>query len=279
MKKKSTIVAALTSAAVGGGIATASIAQACGNTPPSGLSSEDIVQSALIALSETAVIPNPTSNQGVIFRTILENLQTNNESDIQNINSINVLTPVSSITINRTENTVVGNIVEKLDVNNENINKTSVFVSILKPKRFNYLIQKASELGVNDIFPVISERTVTKFNSEKEKEKKIKQWRWIAKEAAEQSERNYIPRIHSIKTIDEIKPGPSANYLADTKLRTTMTKNIQTVDETCCVFGPEGGFSSNEIEILHEKGFSSISLGKRILRSETAPVVFLTLFL
>lgn len=107
MKKKSTIVAALTSAAVGGGIATASIAQACGNTPPSGLSSEDIVQSALIALSETAVIPNPTSNQGVIFRTILENLQTNNESDIQNINSINVLTPVSSITINRTENTVV----------------------------------------------------------------------------------------------------------------------------------------------------------------------------
>lgn len=70
---------------------------------------------------------------------------------------------------------VVGNVVEKLDVNNENIKKTSIFVSILKPKRFNYLIQKASELGVNDIFPIISERTVTKFNSEKEKEKKIKQ--------------------------------------------------------------------------------------------------------
>ena len=174
---------------------------------------------------------------------------------------------------------VVGNIVEKLDVNNENINKTSVFVSILKPKRFNYLIQKASELGVNDIFPIISERTVTKFNSEKEKEKKIKQWRWIAKEAAEQSERNYIPRIHSIKTIDEIIPGPSTNYLADTKLRTTMTREIQTMDETCCVFGPEGGFSPKEIEILHKKGFNSISLGKRILRSETAPVVFLSLFL
>lgn len=58
-----------------------------------------------------------------------------------------------------------------------------------------------------------------------------------------------------------------------------MTREIQTMDETCCVFGPEGGFSPKEIEILHKKGFNSISLGKRILRSETAPVVFLSLFL
>ncbi len=146
-------------------------------------------------------------------------------------------------------------------------------VGILKKEKWEYLLQKVTELGVTTIVPFESLRTVVK-NKEEKIHKKYERWNKILLEAAEQSKRESIPTLLPIKKLKELNQFKSElNCVAfedashdGNKLRDVL-KNHSSIT---LVIGPEGGFATEEIDYLMDQGFLCLSLGKRILRAETA---------
>lgn len=163
----------------------------------------------------------------------------------------------------------------------ENSKKYKVVIacSLIKEQKMDYLLQKATELGVDEIIPFVSERTVVKIDSKKDN--KINRWKKIIKEASEQSHRFDMPKIDKIISIKDI-----INIDSDLKIfcnTNEMSKNIKKVlqdsqkhDTILIVVGPEGGFSNNEIDFLIKNGFLSTTLGENILRAETVPLFILS---
>ena len=155
--------------------------------------------------------------------------------------------------------------------------KVIIASSLIKEQKMDYLLQKSTELGVDEIIPVISERTVVKVKNDN----KLSRWMKIVKEASEQSFRSFMPKIHDITKLKDI-----VNIDADIKLvcnTLEMSKNIKKVlqdskksDTILIVVGPEGGFTESEIRYLTNNGFISVSLGKNILRAETVPLYLLS---
>lgn len=157
--------------------------------------------------------------------------------------------------------------------------KVIIATSIIKEQKMDYLLQKATELGVDEIIPFTSERTVVKVDGKKDN--KINRWKKILKEASEQSHRLEIPKISDVIKLNELK-----NVKSNLKIfcnTNEMSKNIKKVlqDFKKCgtiliVVGPEGGFSNKEIEFLTLNGFLSTTLGDNILRAETVPLFILS---
>lgn len=154
-----------------------------------------------------------------------------------------------------------------------NINLT-IAISIVQEQKFDLILQKLTELGVNEIIPVKTERSIVKLDQSKEQKKKIR-WETICKEASEQSKRTTIPKIHNIVSLKDLpKYQKHLNLICslnDTtkQLSTYLTNDIQ---DLLFVIGPEGGFTQKEEDYLTSLGFKSTSLGKRVLRVETAAI-------
>lgn len=154
-----------------------------------------------------------------------------------------------------------------------NINLT-IAISIVQEQKFDLILQKLTELGVNEIIPVKTERSIVKLDQSKEQKKKIR-WETICKEASEQSKRTTIPKIHNIVSLKDLpKYQKHLNLICSlndtTKpLSTYLTNDIQ---DLLFVIGPEGGFTQKEEDYLTSLGFKSTSLGKRVLRVETAAI-------
>lgn len=151
--------------------------------------------------------------------------------------------------------------------------------SIAKGERMELVIQKAVELGISSITPIITERTVVKLDSTR-MEKKLNHWQAIAIAACEQCGRNIIPTINNIKTFDEYvnHVHQGHKYILSLKnSRSLKTLEFQNNDAITILIGPEGGFSQNELELAKDKQFIAISLGPRILRTETAAISAITL--
>ena len=166
---------------------------------------------------------------------------------------------------------------EVLEVNKDY--KVVIACSIIKEQKMDFLLQKATELGVDEIVPFISSRTVVKVDSKKDN--KISRWTKIVKEASEQSHRSSMPKIRDITSISDI-----LNVDADIKIfcnTNEMSKNIKKVLQDSkksgtifIVVGPEGGFSDSEVSFLTQNGFISTTLGENILRAETVPLYILS---
>ena len=138
------------------------------------------------------------------------------------------------------------------------------------------VLQKSTELGVNKIIPLITERSIVKDIDE---EKKLLRWSKICKEASEQSKRNVIPMITKIKSIKElnidgVKLVCSTNEKTENIKMFLHSQNIY--DKMTIVVGPEGGLSPKEEQQLNELGFKSVTLGNRIMRVETVPIFMLS---
>ena len=156
-----------------------------------------------------------------------------------------------------------------------------VAFSLIKEQRLDYLLQKCTELGVSNLLPVITERSVVKIDGKK-MQGKIDRWSKILKEASEQSFRSNVPGICEVKNLKDIG---ELNY--DLKLLCSLNENTINIkkalqknnkcDKILLVVGPEGGFTKSEEEYLINKGFISVSLGSTVLRAETAPVVALSM--
>ncbi|WP_419419743.1 16S rRNA (uracil(1498)-N(3))-methyltransferase [Legionella sp. D16C41] len=149
--------------------------------------------------------------------------------------------------------------------------------AISKGERMEIVVQKAVELGVASITPLITERCVIKLDKDRF-EKKRQQWQAIAIAACEQSGRNKVPQIKPVLTLEQYldQPLPALNFVLDPKACHNWKSIKPSVTEIGLIIGPEGGFSQGELTSLIEKEFSPLSLGPRILRTETAAIVALS---
>lgn len=169
---------------------------------------------------------------------------------------------------------------------NEQGNEPGIPVTILqgvpKGEKMELIIQKNVELGITKIVPVIMERCVVKFQNQQDKEKKAARWNKIAMEAAKQCGRSIIPKVlvpeNLSKVIAEL-PQDALLITASENEKTVSLKEILQKEkprEIYFIIGPEGGIAASEEECLKNAGFNSVSLGPRILRTETAGFALLS---
>ena len=175
---------------------------------------------------------------------------------------------------------VKGEIISSEKVNTESPLTVHLGQSLIKGNKFDVVLRKSVELGVETITPLITERTVVKSDSNK----KIARWQKIAEESCKQCGRSSIPKVsESIVRMDvfcqqeneaDLKlmfwELESENGLKDINLEKTPSS-------VSILIGPEGGFTVQEVETARSYGFQTVSLGPRILRAETAPLVVLSL--
>lgn len=163
---------------------------------------------------------------------------------------------------------------------NSNV-KITIFQGLAKADKIEYIIQKCTELGVYEIVPVEMKRCVVRLD-EKDKTKKITRWQKIAEVASKQSLRNDILKIDKIMSFKEMNDEISKKYdyvivayeKEEKQTLKKVLKNINDKDvEIAIIIGPEGGIDEDEYTELIHTGALSVTLGKRILRTETAPVV------
>ena len=162
-----------------------------------------------------------------------------------------------------------------------NINIT-IFQGLPKADKMELIIQKATELGVKTIVPVITKRTVIKLK-DKDKQNKVDRWQKIAEVAAKQSGRDIIPTIENIINITNIKfdEFDKIFVLYENEEKISIKDEIEQLKNDNkeelnigIVIGPEGGFAESEIEQLRlNQNVSVVTLGKRILRTETVALV------
>jgi 16S rRNA (uracil1498-N3)-methyltransferase len=154
----------------------------------------------------------------------------------------------------------------------------SLVVPVLKEQKMDYVLQKATELGVSEVIPIITERTIVKLNDKEFK--KIERWNRIVKEASEQCKRIDVPIISSVKKISDLKFFDGVKFVCSTRKNEKSFKklmhNVFDYDKMYIVVGPEGGLSIEEEEELNKLGFNSVSLGNRIMRVETVPLFVLS---
>lgn len=155
--------------------------------------------------------------------------------------------------------------------------------------RMDWLVEKATELGVASIQPLMTERSVLRLQGERA-EKKVAHWQSVAVSACEQCGGNVVPRIHAAMTLPawlsslarETSPSPSTRLLLSLQAQSRPVRDVVRTGESCGVLflsGPEGGLSRAEEEAAQTAGFAPVTLGPRILRAETAALAALTALL
>ena len=165
-------------------------------------------------------------------------------------------------------------VIETYQENNELNIELNVAISLVSEQKFDLIIQKLTELGASNIIPIKSERSIVKID-DKKASKKIARWQMICKEASEQSHRTKIPNVNNIISLKEL-----IDYKADKKLVCSLNEKTKSLDKyltedtknILLVIGPEGGLSTREEELLLTNNFLPVSLGKRVLRVETAAI-------
>ncbi len=139
--------------------------------------------------------------------------------------------------------------------------------------RFDFAIQKATELGVSSITPLTTEFSEVKFASADRKDKKLSHWQKIAVSAAEQSGRLSVPLVHPPMQFEEWTAAAEDDALLILNPRAELGFSAVAKANSCSLLvGPEGGFSPKEEQLAQEQGFQGVALGNRILRTETAPL-------
>lgn len=170
-------------------------------------------------------------------------------------------------------------VIERLLESDEDIIEKVLIIPLLKEQKFDLILQKATELGVNKIVPIEMERSIIKLDNNREI-KKLERWERIVKEASEQSKRVNIPVIASVKKLKDLEFETGLKIVCSTKEKVNTIKMFlqshKSYDKINIVVGPEGGISFKEEEYLNSIGFESVSLGSNIMRVETVPLYILS---
>lgn len=181
---------------------------------------------------------------------------------------------------------IVARIKDSYEADTELNTKLYLFQGLPKKDKMELIIQKAVELGVYEVIPVVTKRTIVKLDDKKEM-KKLERWQTIATSAAKQSNRGIIPKVVApmsykealayAKTLDcNLIPYEKAKGINETKEIIKVAKNNKSIG---IFIGPEGGFEETEIEAAMDINIKPITLGKRILRTETAGLTILSLLM
>ena len=150
----------------------------------------------------------------------------------------------------------------------------TIAISLVNEQKFDLILQKLTELGVSTIIPLKTERSIIKIDNQKVS-KKIERWQMICKEASEQSHRTKVPKVENIINLtDLIKVDKQLKLICSLRDNTKKLGEYFTNDikELLFVIGPEGGFSPKEEELLLNNNYKPVSLGKRVMRVETAAI-------
>jgi 16S rRNA (uracil1498-N3)-methyltransferase len=157
-----------------------------------------------------------------------------------------------------------------------------LLAGITANERMDWLVEKATELGVASITPLVAERSVLKLKGERA-EKKLAHWQGVAVAAAEQCGRNRVPTVHSAVTLAEWvkKAPPGERWVLSLSEGTQSLAKMQgqaaglPMTPVTVLSGPEGGLSPTEEAAALAAGFAPVTLGPRVLRAETAPLAVL----
>ena len=182
------------------------------------------------------------------------------------------------------------NIIRELEDFKSNI-KVTIVQGLPKKDKMDLVIQKSVELGCYDIQPVDMERCIVKYE-EKDKRKKLERWQKISEVAAKQCDRNFIPKVNNIMTLKNIcnlLPEYDIVILAYEKEEKTKLKEVlkrikekygENEIKIAVIIGPEGGISPKEVEMIKENdNVITVTLGKRILRTETVALNVLSIIM
>ncbi len=184
------------------------------------------------------------------------------------------------------EGRAVLDVFRTLDSDTELPSRIWLFQGLPKGDKMEWIVQKAVELGVYTVVPFAAKRSVVKLD-EKKAARKQERWQAIAKSAAEQSGRGIVPKIRSVRTFEQALELASEldviliPYELEEGMEGTvrMIRKIRPGESVGVFIGPEGGFEEAEVERAREAGAFPISLGKRILRTETAGLTALSILM
>lgn len=178
-------------------------------------------------------------------------------------------------------------IIEKRVADTELPVRLYLFQGLPKSDKMELIIQKAVELGAYEVIPVAMKRSVVKIEDKKKETKKLERWQAIATAAAKQSKRGIIPQVHCVLSYKE-----ALQYAKEMDLKLFPYENATNLDEShnlvkqapfaksIAIFvGPEGGFDDKEVDAVKEIGGQIVTLGKRILRTETAGFTMLSILM
>lgn len=178
---------------------------------------------------------------------------------------------------------------QELEDSAESNVKVTIFQGLPKAEKMELVIQKSVELGVFDITPVEMKRCIVKLK-EKDKEKKLQRWQKISEVAAKQCGRNIIPKINTFQNLKNIcqnfKEYDIVLICYENEKEKTLKQELKKIIKEnkkdvkiAIVVGPEGGIEKEEVEIMQENGAKVITLGKRILRTETVALNVLSVIM
>jgi 16S rRNA (uracil1498-N3)-methyltransferase len=163
--------------------------------------------------------------------------------------------------------------------------EVTLFQGLPKSDKMDFIIQKGIELGVNRIVPVLTERTVVRIDNPKDADNKVTRWQRIALEAAKQCSRGRVPIVeHPVIFPEALKLAEEAQlrlipYEKETGSGLKQYLKNRNFSRIAVFIGPEGGFSEKEVEKAILAGISPITLGPRILRTETAGIAVLSILM
>lgn len=179
-------------------------------------------------------------------------------------------------------NNVTVNVIESFPCENEPDVKVTLYQALPKGDKMDTIIQKAVELGVTDIVPVISARCISR-PDEKSMAKKIQRWQKIALQAAQQSRRGIIPQVKQMQTFNQAVGGideSQCNIIFYECGGDSIGSVIDKGNKQINMFvGSEGGFEQQEVQKVIDKNGYALTLGKRVLRAETAPLAGLAVIM
>lgn len=224
------------------------------------------------------ILDNKVIIEGNDYNHIKNVLRKNIEDELNICNSengINYLCKIKEIN----EKQIILNIEEEIESTSESNLKITIFQGLPKAEKMELIIQKSTELGVTAIVPTVMKRCVVKID-DKDKSKKIVRWQKIAEVAAKQSGRDKITKIEDFKNIKNICENINdydAILLAYENERNNSIKDeiqlLKQLDKQeyniAIIIGPEGGLELEEVQLLQNAGAKVITLGSRILRTET----------
>jgi 16S rRNA (uracil1498-N3)-methyltransferase len=180
---------------------------------------------------------------------------------------------------------VVVKILDVWEGENEPPIHINLFQGIAKGDKMDLIIQKCTEVGAKEIFPVFTNRTVVKIKDRDKENKKIDRWNLIAEEAAKQSKRDIIPVVRNAIDFEDMVEILKDEEHIIVPYEMESSKGIKEVlkgitgKRINVVIGPEGGFEEYEIDMLRAIGAQVVTLGPRILRTETAGIVTVAMIL
>ena len=172
---------------------------------------------------------------------------------------------------------IICTITDSIKADTEPPIEVTLYQGIPKASKMDYIIQKTTELGITKIVPCIMSRCVSKIENAKDAQKKCERWQKIAREAAKQSGRGIIPTVSQPVRFCEAVQAMKADGIFfapyECEEKNTLKAALKTenkVQKISYIIGPEGGFDLDEVDLLKENSIPTITLGKRILRCETA---------